>query len=341
MELPIKFGIIGCGKVSSKHIEALNKLKNAKLVAICDNNKKKVDILTSKYNVKSYYDYNSILNDQDINVICICTPSGLHAQMAIDAAKAGKHVITEKPMALSLEDADKTIEECKNNNVRLFVIKQNRYNPPIQQLKRALDEKRFGKLVLINTTVRWCRPQEYYDQDAWRGTIEMDGGVLMNQASHHIDLVRWLGGDVKSVFAKIAIQTHNINVEDTGLVLLKFKNGALGVIEATTCAYPKNLEGSITVLGEKGSVKVGGPVVNKLEMWEFKDYRNDDEVYTKHSITPPNVYGFGHIEVYKNIIGSLINNKDPLIDGIEGRKTLQLILAIYESARTGKEVFLD
>jgi len=336
----IKFAIVGCGRISDKHIEAIKKIPSAELVGICDSNREKADMTAKNSNVQVYYDYSEMLEKTDADVIDICTPSGLHCEMTIEAAKAGKHVMTEKPMALKLSDADLMLKTCRENNVQLFVVKQNRYNPPIVKLYGALKKGRFGKLFLLNTTVRWSRPQEYYDRDSWRGTKKMDGGVLLNQASHHIDLLLWLGGPVKSVFAITDTLNHNIEVEDIGVAILNFENGAIGVIETTTCIYPKNMEGSLSVFGEKGSAKVGGVAVNKIDHWDFSDYENDDELIVKHSTNPPNVYGFGHIEYIKNVIGAIQNNKVGLVDGEEGRKSLELIEAIYKSAETGKKIFI-
>ncbi len=336
----LRFGIVGCGRVAPKHFHALKEIEGAELVAVCDTKENIAKEAAEKNNCKHYTDYSEMLNDENINIVTICTPSGLHAEMAAEAAKHKKHVITEKPMALSIKDADMMIKECKDNDVCLFVVKQNRYNPPVKELRRAFEKGRFGKLVLINTTVRWSRPQEYYDQDEWRGTWKMDGGVLMNQASHHVDLVRWFGGEVDSVFAKTATVTHDIEVEDTAAAVIKFKNGTLGVIEATTCVYPKNLEGSLTVIGEKGVVKIGGFAVNKMDTWEFKDYQTEDDVSRSKSTNPPDVYGFGHIEFYKKVVDVMKNNGCAAIDGEEGKKSLQLIEAIYESEKTGKEIKL-
>jgi len=334
------FAVIGCGHIGEKHARVLSELEEARIIAVCDNVKDRAVEFGKKYKAKPYTDYAKLLKNKDVDIITLCTPSGMHAQMTIEAAKAGKHVVTEKPMALTLRGADMMIETCKKNNVRLFVIKQNRYNPPIKRLKEAIDKGRFGNIFLANTTIRWSRPQKYYDEDSWRGTWRMDGGVIMNQASHHIDLLRWLIGPVESVFAKIGTLAHNIEVDDTAVVVLRFKNGALGTIEATTGIFPKNLEGSIAVFGTKGSAKVGGSSVSKMEVWDFKDFENEDDEIMKFSTIPPDIYAYSHREVFKNIIGAIRTNKDPLISGIEGRATLELIQAIYKSARTGKEVRL-
>lgn len=336
----INVGLIGCGRIANKHMEALKAIENANVIAFCDINEERLRNFTEKYRGKAYTNYKDLLNNPEINAVIIGTPSGLHAQMTIDAANAKKHVATEKPMALNLKDADAMVQACKKNNVKLCVIKQNRYNPPIVKLKEAFDKGRFGKIFLIKTDVFWARPQSYYDQDEWRGTWAMDGGVIMNQASHHLDLVRWFGGEIDSVFSTMNTFSHNIEVDDTHVGIIKFKNGAMGIINATTCTFPKNIEGSLTILGTKGSAKVGGFAVNKMEHWDFSDYNNDDESITKHSTVPSNVYGFGHIEVFRNFIGAIITDKNLSIDGLEGRKTLELIKAMYLSAKTGKEIKL-
>ena len=333
-------GILGCGRVAPYHYNAINQIDQCELVALCDSDKVRGKKAADENGVTLYSDYAKMLKDKNVDVISLCTPHGMHASQAIQAAKAGKHIITEKPMAMGLKDADMMIAEAKKNKVRLFVIKQNRYNPPIVKLKEALDKGRFGKLVLINTTVFWTRPQNYFDMDKWRGTKAMDGGVMMNQASHHIDLVHWMGGEVESVFAYGGTLTHSLEVEDTAVAVLKFKNGAMGVIQGTTCAFPKNLEGSLTVLGEKGSVKVGGFAVNKIDTWEFKDQSQEDEWVKQMKTEPPTVYGFGHLELYRELVNAIINGKDAMMKGEEGRKSLELIMAIYKSIETGKEVKL-
>jgi predicted dehydrogenase len=240
-----------------------------------------------------------------------------------------------------LEDADLLIETCNRNGIKLFVVKQNRFNLPVKKLKEALDNGRFGKLVLGTVRVRWSRRQEYYDMDEWRGTWAQDGGVLTNQASHHIDLLQWLMGPVDSVIAKAGTYLSNIETEDTGVAILKFSNGGLGIVEATTCARPKDLEGSISILGGNGAVEIGGFAVNKIKTWEFeKTLPGDKDVFGKYSQNPTDVYGFGHREFLKNVVQNITGNRQSIIDGIEGRKSLELVNAIYESIETGKEVYL-
>jgi UDP-N-acetyl-2-amino-2-deoxyglucuronate dehydrogenase len=241
-------------------------------------------------------------------------------------------------MAITLEQADSLVQACDNAGVRLFVVKQNRLNPAIQLLKRAVDKGRFGRIYLANTTVRWNRPQDYYDAASWRGTWEFDGGAFMNQASHYVDLIQWLVGPVESVIAKTATLARRIETEDTGIAVLKFRSGALGVIEVTVLTHPRNFEGSITILGEKGTVKVGGTAVNRVEHWQFAEYDDDDKLIDAANTSPPTVYGFGHEGYYRNVLAVLRGEANPGTDGREGRKSLELILGIYESAKTGREV---
>jgi predicted dehydrogenase len=256
-------------------------------------------------------------------------------------AAYGKHIVVEKPMALTLPDADAMIRACDAARVKLFVVKQNRYNLPVQKLRAAVEEGRFGKLVLATVRVRWCRTQAYYDQDPWRGTWAQDGGVFSNQASHHVDLLEWMVGEVESVFAKSATALVNIEAEDTGVVVVKFANGALGLIEATTATRPKDLEGSISILGERGSVEIGGFAVNQMKTWNFSDPRaEDEEVVREYRENPPNVYGFGHVRYLRHVVDCIVSGSPALVDGLEGRKSLELISAIYESIETGREVFL-
>jgi UDP-N-acetyl-2-amino-2-deoxyglucuronate dehydrogenase len=282
--------------------------------------------------------YAEMLQSAECDVVAVCTPSGLHPQHGVLAARAGKHVISEKPMAISLVDADALVQACDEAGVHLFVVKQNRLNAPIQLLKRAIDKGRFGRIYTANCTVRWTRPQEYYDQAPWRGTWEFDGGAFLNQASHYVDLVQWLVGPVESVMAQTATLARRIEAEDTGAAVMRFRNGAIGVMEVTMLTYPKNLEGSITILGEKGTVKIGGTAVNRVEHWQFADYDDDDKQVETASTNPPNVYGFGHEGYYRNVLSVLRGQATPETDGRAGRKSLELILGIYESAKTGQMV---
>jgi predicted dehydrogenase len=277
----------------------------------------------------------------DIDVLSVLTESGRHAEHVVRLAPFGKHLVVEKPMALTLDDADRMIRACDSYGIKLFVVKQNRFNRPVRKLREALEEGRFGRLVLGTVRVRWCRDQAYYDQDAWRGTWALDGGVLSNQASHHIDLLEWMMGSVNSVYAVATTALVDIEAEDTAVALLRFANGALGVIEATTATRPVDLEGSLSIRGERGSVEIAGFAVNKIRHWNFVQPRVEDTtVLDGFSTNPPDVYGFGHREYYQHIVDCIVNNTQQLVDGLEGRKSLELITAIYESVETGKEVRL-
>ena len=334
----VRVALVGCGRISANHFESFQKIDGLSLVAVSDNDAGRARAAGEAQGVPWFDSYEKMLASADADVIAICTPSGLHPQHGVLAARSGRHVITEKPMAISLASADELVHACDAAGVQLFVVKQNRLNPPVQLLKRAIDKGRFGRIYLANTTVRWTRPQEYYEQAPWRGTWEFDGGAFMNQASHYVDLIQWLVGPVESVMAKTATLARRIEAEDTGIAVLRFRNGALGTIEVTMLTYPRNLEGSITILGEKGSVKIGGTAVNKVETWQFSDYDDDDKLVEAAATNPPNVYGFGHETYYRNVLKVLRGEAVPDTDGRAGRKSLELILGIYESAKTGRDV---
>jgi len=333
-----RVALVGCGRISKNHFEALAAIEGLPLVAVCDADESRAREAGDAYGVPWFRSYEEMLARVPCEVVTIATPSGLHPVQGILAAKAGKHVVTEKPMAISLDGADELVRACDSAGVHLFVVKQNRLNAPIQLLKRAIDRGRFGRIYLANCTVRWARPQEYYDQSPWRGTWEFDGGAFMNQASHYVDLIQWLVGPVESVIAKTATLARRIETEDTGVAVLKFRSGALGTIEVTMLTYPRNLEGSITILGERGSVKIGGTAVNRVEHWLFAEYDDDDKLVEQSNTNPPNVYGHGHQGYYRNVLRVLRGEAVADTDGRAGRKSLELILGIYESAKTGRDV---
>jgi predicted dehydrogenase len=338
----LNFAFVGCGRISSKHVDAIAAADGAKVVAVCDVRPERAQKLAAKLAVPWFTDLDDMLvKVPSIDVVSILTPTGYHAEHVIRVAKHRKHIVVEKPIALRLEDADEMILACDRAGVRLFVVKQNRYNLPVQRLRRALEAGRFGKLVMGTVRVRWCRRQDYYDQDAWRGTWELDGGVLANQASHHVDLLMWMLGPVDSVFAMTATQLVNVETEDTAAVLLRFSNGALGIIEATTATRPVDLEGSISILGERGTVVIGGFAVNELVTWKFEDkLPEDDTVIAESRTMPDNVYGFGHRAFMQNVVNTIRGEGAALVDGLEGRKSIEVINAIYESVQTGREVAL-
>ena len=339
----INIGLIGCGKIAKRHSEILGegKIIGAKLQAVCDMNIERAKAIGEKFNVNSYSDMHEMMKSEPIDVLTILTASGHHASNVIELANYKKHIIVEKPMALTLEDADKMISACDDAGIKLFVIKQNRFNVPVLKAKEAILNNRLGKLTLGTIRVRWCRKQSYYDQDPWRGTWKYDGGVLSNQASHHIDLLEWMMGEVESVSAFSKTMLVDIEAEDTAVVILKFKNGALGIIEATTATRPTDLEGSLSLLGEKGTIVIGGFAVNEMKVWNFtNELDSDSDVMKNYSSNPSNVSGFGHIAYYNHVVDCINNGSAQLVDGLEGRKSLELIHAIYESIELGKEVFL-
>jgi len=330
------FCLIGCGRISEKHFEAIQKIDNAEIIGCCDVDQIRLEEVATKYKIENIYlDYKMMLNELKPHAVLICTPSGLHSEMGIFAAQNGTHVITEKPMSITLKQADELISACDTNKVKLFVVKQNRLNLPIQLLKKAIDKGRFGKIFNANITVRWTRPQSYYDMSNWRGTWKFDGGAFLNQASHYFDLLTWLIGSVESVIAHTSTMNHNIEVEDIGMGIIKFTNGAIGNVEVTMNTYPRNWEGSITVMGENGVAKIGGIAVNKIEHWEFKEYDDDDKYIDTITTNPPDIYGYGHTGFLTNVVDTLSGTAEPNMDGREGRKSLELILAMYESAKTG------
>lgn len=333
-----RVALVGCGRISANHFEALSHIDGLALAAVCDTDEGRARAAGERWGVPWFTNYEQMLGSVPCEVVSIATPSALHPKHGILAARAGKHVVSEKPMATSLSGADELVKACDDAGVSLFVVKQNRLNATVRLVKRALDKGRFGRIYMANATVRWARPQEYYDQAPWRGTWEFDGGAFMNQASHYVDLIQWLVGPVESVMAKTATLARKIEAEDSGAAILKFRNGAIGVLEVTMLTFPKNYEGSVTLLGEKGTVKIGGTAVNRIEHWQFAEYDDDDKLVDAANTNPPSVYGFGHEPYYRNVLKVLRGEAVPDTDGRGGRKSLELILGIYESAKTGREI---
>jgi len=307
-----RVALVGCGRISKNHFEAIDQIDGLELVAVCDTDPERAAKAGADWDVPDFTSYEKMLKDAKADVITIATPSGLHADQGVQAAQAGKHVVMEKPMAISLTGADALVQACDKAGVQLFVVKQNRLNPPVQLLKRAIDRERFGRIYMASCIVHWTRPQEYYDQAPWRGTWEFDGGAFMNQASHYVDLIQWLMGPVESVMAKTATLARRIETEDSGVAILKFRSGALGSIQVTMLAYPRNLEGSLTILGEKGSVKIGGTAVNKVDLWQFAEHDDDDKLVVAAETNPPNVYGLGHQGYYRNVLAVLRGRQSPI-----------------------------
>ena len=336
-----KFALVGCGRISGKHIEALQQIEKegkARLVACCDPVAERAKTAAEVANCKAWYDYESMLKGEDIDIVSICTPSGLHPKHTILAAEHGKHVLCEKPSGTKLAEVDAAIDACDKAGIRYFVVKQNRFNKTVQMLRKALDAGRFGRIYMITSNVFWTRPQDYYDQARWRGAWEFDGGCLCNQAAHYVDLVQWIGGAVESVQSFSGTLARRIEAEDTIVVNLRFRSGALGSINVTVLTYPKNLEGSITVLGEKGTVRISGVALNKIEQWQFEDLHPMDEEVKNISYETGSVYGFGHLDFYRHCMDVLDNGAEELVSGREGRKTVEIIEAAYQSALSGGQV---
>jgi len=337
----IRFALVGCGRISGNHFNALKQHSDhCELVGICDTDYKALEKAEAATGARPYRNLDSMLEGCNADAVILTTPSGLHSRQAIQVADAGMHVITEKPMATRWEDGKRMVAACDERRVRLFVVKQNRRNKTLQMLKKAVEERRFGRIHMVNVNVFWTRPQEYYDSARWRGTWEYDGGAFMNQASHYVDLLEWLIGPVESLHAYTATLQRNIEVEDTGVMNLRWRNGALGSVNVTMLTYPKNLEGSITVLGENGTVRIGGMALNEVQHWEFADRRDEDDRVMEASYQTSSVYGFGHALYYDNVIKTLWGEAEAETDGREGLKTLEVLIATYLSARDGRRVAL-
>lgn len=344
--MSLRYAIIGCGRISPNHIAAA--LKNdVEIVALCDLEEKNIEDKKLKFDLpkttKGYLDYKEMLEKEELDLIAISTESGKHGQIALDCIDAGVNLIIEKPITLSLEEADLIIRKANEKKIKVSACHQNRFNKSIQKIRKAVEKNRFGKLFHGTAHIRWNRGHDYYDRALWRGTWEQDGGALMNQCIHNIDLLRWMMGDEIS---EVVGMTDNMNhafieAEDLGLALIKFANGSYGIIEGTTNVYPENLEETLYIFGEKGTVKAGGQSVNLIEEWRFADLLDDpEEVKVKYHENPPNVYGFGHIPLYADVIDAIKNDRQPYVTAVDGRNALELVLAIYKSAAEGKRVKL-
>ena len=337
----IRLALVGCGRISANHFDSIEKHANrVELVDVCDNNNAALALAVARTKAKGKSNLTELLETTTADLIVLATPSGLHPDQSIQVAQSGRHVMTEKPMATRWSDGLRMVKACEDTNVRLFVVKQNRCNATLQLLKKAIEQGRFGKIYSVAVNVFWTRPQDYYDSAKWRGTWEFDGGALMNQASHYIDLLDWLMGPVESVMTYTATLARDIEVEDSGVVALRWRSGTLGTVNVSMLTYPKNMEGSITILGEKGTVRVGGVAVNEIQTWEFSDPRAEDADIENANYQTTSVYGFGHALYYDNVIKTLRGEAEPETDGREGLKTLELLIAMYLSARDGKRVAL-
>lgn len=334
--------LVGCGRIAQNHLSAVNRhLERAELVAVCDVDANARNRAAEVSGARPFASLIELLGNADADVVVLATPSGLHADQTIQIARSGRHVITEKPMATRWEDGKRMVHACDNAGVRLFVVKQNRRNATLQLLKRALDKKRFGRIFMVTINVFWSRPQAYYDSARWRGTWEFDGGAFMNQASHYIDLLDWLIGPIESVQAYTATLARNIQVEDTGVMAVRWRSGALGSVNVTMLTHPKNLEGSITIIGEHGTARIGGVAVNEIQHWEFaQPDADDDALVGQASYQTTSVYGFGHPLYYDNVIRTLRGEDEAETDGREGLRSLEILIASYLSARDGRRVSL-
>ena len=342
----MKYGLIGCGRISPNHIAAAL-ANNLEIVALCDvvfeNIEDKILKFDLPRSIKVYTDYKDMLANEELELVSIATESGKHASIALDCIDAGCNLIIEKPIALSLEDADRIIEAAKEKGVKVCACHQNRFNKSIQKIREAVERRRFGRLFYGTAHIRWNRGYEYYSRAKWRGTWEQDGGALMNQCIHNIDLLRWMmGGDIVEVVGMTDKLNHEyIDAEDLGIALVRFANGSYGIIEGTTDIYPQNLEETLYIFGEKGTVKAGGKSVNIIEEWRFSDALDDpDEVKQQYNENPPNVYGFGHTPLYADVIDAIKNDRAPYVSAEDGRRALELVLAIYKSAAEGVSVKL-
>ncbi len=341
LERKLRFALAGCGRIAANHFEAIKAhAARCEVTDVCDVDPQALALAVARTGAVGHANLGSMLAKTEADCVILTTPSGLHSAQAIEIARSGRDVMTEKPMATRWSDGLAMVRACDEAGVRLFVVKQNRRNRTLQLLKQAVDKGRFGRIYMVNVNVFWTRPQAYYDSAAWRGTWEFDGGAFMNQASHYVDLLDWIAGPVESVMAYTGTLARNIEVEDTGVAALKWRNGAMGTINVTMLTYPKNLEGSITILGERGSVRIGGVAVNEIKLWQFEQPDAMDAQIDDASYQTTSVYGFGHPLYYNNVIETLRGEAQPETDGREGLRSLELLISMYMSARDGKRINL-
>ena len=344
-ERPVRFALVGCGRISANHIEALRQHRaRAQLVAVCDNQPSALAAAVAKTGVKGYASLDALLDtasgEDAPDIVTLATPSGLHPRQAMRVAAAGRHVLTEKPMATKWDEGLQMVRACREAGVKLFVVKQNRLNPTMQLLKQAIDAGRFGRIFMCTVNVFWTRPQSYYDDAPWRGRWDLDGGAFLNQASHYVDMVDWLVGPVDNVHAYTATLARDIEAEDTGVMSLRLRKGGLASINVTMLTHGKNFEGSITLLGERGTVRIGGVAVNQIQHWEFDEARPEDETVKSANYGATSVYGPGHPLYYDNVISTMRGEQQAEVDGYSGLRSLEVVLAAYRSARDGTRVGL-
>ena len=341
VDRPVRFALVGCGRISANHFDALRQhADRAQLVAVCDPRPEALQAAVQRTGAQGFESLDALLAGSDADIVVLTTPSGLHSQQAIRAAQAGRHVLTEKPMATKWDEGMAMVQACRDAGVKLFVVKQNRLNPTMQLLKRAIDAGRFGRIYMTTVNVFWTRPQSYYDDAPWRGRWDMDGGAFMNQASHYVDMVDWLVGPVDNVHAYTATLARDIEAEDTGVMSLRLRRNGLASVNVTMLTHGRNFEGSVTVLGERGTVRIGGVAINEIQHWQFDEPHPDDERIKDASYATPSVYGFGHPLYYANVIDTLRGRAQAHVDGYEGLRSLEVIIAAYRSARDGTRVGL-
>lgn len=337
----IRFALVGCGRIAKNHFASIEAhAERCELTDVCDNDPQALADAVESTGAKGHKSLRELLANTNADCVILTTPSGIHPKQAIQIAESGRHVMTEKPMATRWQDGLAMVKACDKAEVFLFVVKQNRRNATLQLLKRAIDDGRFGRIYMVNVNVFWTRPQAYYDSSKWRGTWELDGGAFMNQASHYVDLLDWMIGPIESIQAMTGTLARNIQVEDTGVLNVRWRSGAMGSVNVTMLTYPKNLEGSITILGESGSVKIGGVAVNEIEHWDFADTRDYDSSVKDANYETTSVYGFGHPLYYDNVINVLRGEEKPHTDGREGLGSLEVLIAAYMAARDGRLVSL-
>ena len=342
---PVRFALVGCGRISANHIEALRQhAGRARLVAVCDNQPAALAAAVAKTGARGHASLDALLEaatgEDAPDIVTLATPSGLHPRQAMRVAAAGRHVLTEKPMATKWDEGMQMVRACREAGVKLFVVKQNRLNPTMQLLKQAIDGGRFGRIFMCTVNVFWTRPQSYYDDAPWRGRWDLDGGAFLNQASHYVDMVDWLVGPVDNVHAYTATLARDIEAEDTGVMSLRLRKGGLASINVTMLTHGKNFEGSITLLGERGTVRIGGVAVNQIQHWEFDEPRPEDETVKAANYGTASVYGPGHPLYYDNVISTLRGEQQAEVDGYSGLRSLEVVLAAYRSARDGTRVGL-
>ncbi len=341
----MKYALIGCGRIATNHIKAV--INNGlDLIAVCDVQPEHMETLLAKHNlqdqqgIKRYIDYRKMIEENELDLVGIATESGIHAEIALYCIDHGINVIIEKPMAMSMQDAEEIIRRSEEKHVKVSACHQNRFNIAVQEMRKALEAGRFGKLSHGSIHVRWNRNKDYYTQAPWRGTWDQDGGALMNQCIHGIDLLRWMMGDeVEEVYGVTRQQFHHyLEAEDIGMAVVKFKNGAVATIEGTTNVYPQNLEETLYLFGENGTVKLGGKSTNNIDVWNFADETEADDKNKGFEEQTSNVYGNGHTSLYADVIDAIKNDRKPYVDAVAGRNALEMVLSIYKSMKTGLPV---